>query len=415
MAHFQLFEVAGVELEYMVVDAVSLETRPVVDELFERMTGQVTSDVEIGGVSWSNELAAHVLELKTTRPEPAMEKLPGSFLQAVQSLQATLKPMGLRLLPTAMHPWMDPRRETQLWEHENHEIYQAFHRIFDCHTHGWANVQSVHLNLPFAGEHQFRQLHAAVRLILPLLPALAASSPVFDGRVAEDLDSRLVHYRQHCERVPSLIGRVIPEPVYDRDQYHRLIFDPIGSDITPLDVDQVMEVEFLNARGAIARFDRGSIEIRLMDVQESPRVDVAICALVTGVLKLLVQETWSSVDDQCDVSVDVLRSNLDEATRHAEQAEFNGSSYLRHLGIQTSQVQARECWGHLFAQVQAAGFLHPDFEETIRFLLDHGTLAHRIRQALGDPGVGQVLAREKLHRVYGRLADCLVDGVHFQP
>jgi carboxylate-amine ligase len=323
--------------------------------------------------------------------------------------------MGLRLLPTAMHPWMDPRRETQLWEHENHEIYQAFHRIFDCHAHGWANVQSVHLNLPFADEHQFRQLHAAVRLILPLLPALAASSPVFDGRVAEDLDSRLVHYRQHCERVPSLIGRVIPEPVYDRDRYHRLIFDPIRSDITPLDFDQVMEVEFLNARGAIARFDRGSIEIRLMDVQESPRVDVAICALVTGVIKLLVQETWSSIDDQCDVSVDVLRSNLDQTTRYAEGAELNGSSLLRHLGIQVSQVRARECWGHLFAQVQAAGVMHPDFEETIRFLLDHGTLAYRIRQALGDPGVGQVLARETLHGVYSRLADCLMDGVQFQP
>ena len=415
MTRFQWFEVAGVELEYMLVDAKTLDICPVVDSLFKRLTGEITSDVERGDLTWSNELAAHVLELKTTRPEADLEKLPGMFLQEVQSLQATLDSMNLRLLPTAMHPWMDVRRESRLWQHENREIYQAFHRIFDCHTHGWANVQSVHLNLPFADEDQFRRLHAAVRIVLPLLPALAASSPIFDGRAGKDLDSRLVHYRGHCDRVPSFMGRVIPEPVFSSAEYRQRIFEPIREDIAPLDTDQVMEVEFLNARGAIARFDRGSIEIRLMDVQESPLVDVAICAMVTGVIKLLVKETWTSVEEQCQVSADLLRTTLDQTIRHAENTELSDSDFLRHLGIGSNQLRARDCWESLFQQVRAAGVLHSDFDGTIRFLLHHGTLAHRIRDSLGNPRPGQAIPRDALREVYIRLADCLLGGVHFQP
>ena len=48
--------------------------------------------------------------------------------------------------------------------------------------------------------------------------------------------------------------------------------------------------EWLNARGAIARFGRGTIEIRVLDVQECPQADLAICAAVVEVLQALVAE-----------------------------------------------------------------------------------------------------------------------------
>ena len=50
-------------------------------------------------------------------------------------------------MPTAMHPWMNPRIETRIWQRENAEIYTAYDRIFDCNRHGWANLQSMQLNL----------------------------------------------------------------------------------------------------------------------------------------------------------------------------------------------------------------------------------------------------------------------------
>ena len=85
-------------------------------------------------------------------------------------------------MPTAMHPWMDPATETVLWDDAT-DVYRTYDRIYGCRGHGWANLQSMHVNLPFADDSQFARLHAAIRLVLPLLPALAASSPIAEGSV----------------------------------------------------------------------------------------------------------------------------------------------------------------------------------------------------------------------------------------
>ena len=107
-------------------------------------------------------------------------------------------------MPTGMHPWMDPAREFELWPHGDREIYAAFDRIFDCRGHGWANLQSMHLNLPFADDDEFGRLHAAIRALLPLLPALAASSPFADGHargLARYAPRRVPHQRARaCRR-----------------------------------------------------------------------------------------------------------------------------------------------------------------------------------------------------------------------
>jgi gamma-glutamyl:cysteine ligase YbdK (ATP-grasp superfamily) len=108
------------------------------------------------------------------------------FQAEVRAIGRQLEPLGARLMPTAMHPWMNPAAETRLWPHDQAEIYQAYDRVFGCSQHGQANLQSMHLNLPFANDAEFARLHAAVRLVLPILPALAASSPIVErpGRTA---------------------------------------------------------------------------------------------------------------------------------------------------------------------------------------------------------------------------------------
>ena len=72
-------------------------------------------------------------------------------------------------------------------------MYEAYDRIFDCRGHGWANLQAVHLNLPFSGDEEFGRLHAAIRLVLPIMPAdrimasgLATSLPARAGAVPWD-------------------------------------------------------------------------------------------------------------------------------------------------------------------------------------------------------------------------------------
>jgi carboxylate-amine ligase len=120
---YKLFEVTGIELEYMVVDRDTLKVLPIVDKLFEDVTGKITSDVERGDVEWSNELVSHVVELKTAKPTKKIPSFRKKFSSDVKAINAVLAKRNAMLLPTAAHPFMDPFTETVIWPHEYNEVY----------------------------------------------------------------------------------------------------------------------------------------------------------------------------------------------------------------------------------------------------------------------------------------------------
>ena len=195
MKKYHLFEVFGIELEYMLVNKKSLKVASQVDELLSLKQGEITSDVENGEIAWSNELVAHVVELKTNGPTKDLAGLSEHFHENVVEINSLLEAKELQLLPTASHPLMNPTADTQLWKHSYSEVYALYNRIFNCKGHGWANVQSMHINLPFYDDEEFEKLHAAIRVLLPLLPALAASSPIFEGKQTGFKDSRMQVYK----------------------------------------------------------------------------------------------------------------------------------------------------------------------------------------------------------------------------
>lgn len=189
-APFHAFTVYGVELEYMIVDRLTLSVLPINDELLRRAAGKYVSDVDRGKLGWSNEVVLHLIELKNKHPDPSLEGLSIAFQAEIIYIEQQLEPLGARLMPTAMHPWMNPSAETRLWPHDNALIYKTYDRIFNCRKHGQANLQSMHLNLPFADDAEFSRLHSAIRLLLPIIPAMAASSPLVEGRASGYLDYR---------------------------------------------------------------------------------------------------------------------------------------------------------------------------------------------------------------------------------
>ena len=410
MARLHLFEAFGIELEYMLVSAETLDVLPRVDSILSAEAGgEIVSDVEFPEITWSNELVRHVIELKTSEPRANLDGLAEAMQEHVGRINRLAKEIGGRLLPTAMHPWMRPEREMELWPHDNHVIYEAFNRIFDCRGHGWANLQSMHINLPFADDAEFGRLHAAIRLLLPLLPALAASSPIVEGATTGQLDSRLEQYRTNARRIATITGRVIPEPVYTEADYDREIFQPMYRDIAPYDADGVLQQEFLNARGAIARFTRGAIEIRVLDLQECPQADIAVARLVIDVLKRLVAETWTPLPHQQAVAVEPLERVLLGTIREGERFAIDDPEYLAHFGIhepgplKTGEVLRRIAEGAIDPAIKPGGAAAPGLET----ILSQGTLATRILERLRTAGTAQ--------RVYGELADCLSVGSSFRP
>ncbi len=399
-----LFEAFGIELEYMIVTADSLDVCPITDRVLHAVAGAYEAEVELGDISWSNELALHVIELKTTAPIGSLAGLADRFQANVARINDLLLAHNARLMPTATHPWMDPHTEMQLWPHDYSAVYEAFNRVFDCTGHGWANLQSVHLNLPFANDEEFGKLHAAIRLLLPLLPALAASSPIMERKASGFCDTRLEVYRTNAKRVPSVAGLVIPEPVFTREAYEREIFAKIYADIAPHDPDGTLQYEWLNSRGAIARFDRNAIEIRVLDIQECPAADLAICGLIVETSRRLVSEEWLSTADQQSFATERLASILSTVIRDADEAVIDDLEYLSAFGISVPST-AGKLWRRLAAPLLEST---SEFAPALRVILDQGPLSRRILNRVADSASDTILLD-----TYRGLCNCLATGTTF--
>jgi glutamate---cysteine ligase / carboxylate-amine ligase len=418
-----LFQAFGVELEYMVVDRETLAVRPVVDKLLQQAAklpgGTVEAEnpdfpneVAFEDVAWSNELTLHVLELKTSEPATTLDSLDATFHRHIRRINELLAAQDCMLLPTGMHPTMDPYKEMVLWPHDYGEVYAIFNRIFDCRGHGWANLQAAHLNLPFTGDgtpdDEFGRLHAAIRFLLPILPALSASTPIMDGRATGVLDNRLEVYRTNSRKIPAAAARVIPEPAYTRADYERMILEEIYQQYAPYDPEGTMRYEWANSRGAIARFMRNTIEIRVLDVQECPAMDIAICALITSALRAIVEGRLGDLPELRRWEVEPLHAILLDVIRDADEAVITNERYLRALGMQASNATAVEVWSHLIAQTIAGEPTYPTFKPQLEVLQRQGPLARRILRVTGESP-----DHRRITDTYRRLAECLTNNVPF--
>jgi len=401
---YPAFSGYGIELEYILVDGETLNVRPIADRILAGLGPADDMDIVREHAAWSNELALHVLEMKTLGPIADFDAARRIFRGEVNELSTLLAAQGARLMPSGAHPWMDPASETRLWPHQNDVIYRTFDRIFDCRGHGWSNLQSMHINFPFQNETEFVAVHAACRFVLPLLPALAASSPFLDGARAGALDARLATYETNCQRVPAITGQVVPEVITSRADYDALL-SRIYAALVPLDPEGTLAEEWVNARGAIARFERCAVEIRVLDTQECPEHDVAIAELVTTVVQALAQGELLPHEELVHFPSAPLVEQYQRARTAASAAPFARAHLGRALGSQAETLG--ELWRELIDR-----FVPPSSwaRSRLDLIANEGTLAERlVRDA------GPAPSRQRLHATYEKLCTCLREGQSFCP
>ena len=463
MTNYKLWERFGVEMEFMIVDRDTLNVLPRADvPLGKDKDGNQLSDIEYDDIGLSNELVSHVLEFKCAHPKSTFDGLGKRFFHEIRRANKKLEKINAMLLPSACHPFMDPA-EMKLWPYDCLDIYQTYDRIFNCKGHGWANLQSTHLNLSFNGDEEFGELHAAIRLLLPLIPAIAASSPYLDGKYTGYRDARINVYRHNQDKVPEITGQVIPEQAYSYDEYNKMIFDKVKKAIAPYDTEHLLNHFFLNSRGAIARFDRGAIEIRLVDIQECPNADIAIAELEIATLKAIVNgkfaasrsnnaagssdsatgnaagisgaagnsagvsETANSVPHTLKEYREFLRNFdttrlaelLNKTVKDAENATIDWPEYLSVFGIDfatasastspaatpaatspANTITASDLWKHIYSIVK--NDLTEVSQSVMEKMLERGTLSSALYKALGDSPSHEAFVSE-----YKKLADCL--------
>ncbi|MEX2500184.1 MAG: glutamate-cysteine ligase family protein [Wenzhouxiangellaceae bacterium] len=401
--HIAAFTGYGIELEYMIVDRRTLAARPIADVLLVDDNGDIANEVDHDELAWSNELVRHVVELKTNGPAATLDELEDNFHADLVEINRLLEPHGACLMPTAMHPLFEPDRETVLWPFGQNEIYAAYNRIFDCRGHGWSNLQSMHINLPFADDAEFTRLHAAIRAVLPIIPALSAASPFEQGRATGWMDTRLRYYRDNQREIPEISGQVIPEAVTSIDDYQARILQPMYRAIAPHDPDQILADDWLNSRAAIARFERQTIEIRIIDLQECPAADLAIARAVVALVKRLYDGQIVAFDHQQALAHCELADLLFECAQHGSAAHIEHRGWLDAFGLE-SPTSAGQAWRTMFER----GWLGDDPTGHLGAILEHGTLAERITRHTGaNPG------SETITKTYRELAQCLAENRTF--
>ena len=403
--HYRPFEVAGMELEYPTVDR-DLNVVSLVEPAFRVLAGRGTSDVDLGAVAFSNEIADHVFEIKTQQPVRSLAHAEAALAEGIQRFSAVLHAeFGARLLPTGMHPWFDPRRG-RLWTRSGLRVYTTYARLFDVRTHGWMNVHAAHLNLPLGREVDAMAMHTAAALLIPYLPALAASSPMYDGELQPAADGRLAWILEHQARIPESCGEIVPEYVEGFGDYRKRILAPMYRALDRLPDTGAIRHEFFNTRGAILRFARRAMEVRVLDTQECVKMDVAVAVFVRAALRHLTQRV---ARDRVELPEHaVLVEDFRACIRDGSAARVRAP----HLDVERDAdgtAEARAVLRHLLAGARRT--VRRDetaFLELAERVIETGTLSERIRAALAPVAdADDETFTEAARRIYIELIDCL--------
>ena len=199
----------GPEHEYALVDP-ELKPLPISDKIIKAQCGRTINFIETPDFTFGKELQLHVMEIKANHPFKTPTAFEETMQNAVKTLGSIVQKHGASLLGTGMHPLLK-LQETGVWSHYHKKIYDECSKIFNLKQHGWLNIQSFHLNLPFQKEADAIQTHNQLANLCAYLPAISASSPIFEGKEGPEVDNRLEFYRVNQKEVPSVTGDVIPE------------------------------------------------------------------------------------------------------------------------------------------------------------------------------------------------------------
>ena len=278
----------GPEHEFSVVND-ELKALPIVDKVIRDFCGKTVNFVEQPCFTFGKELQLHVLELKANQPFES----PVSFEETMQNAVTTIsdflrKKHHAHLLGTGMHPLMK-LDETGIWPHRHRKIYQEYSKVFNLKQHGWLNIQSFHLNLPYSNQENGVRLHNLLAELCAYISAISASSPIYEGKMGPKVDNRLQFYRENQREVPSVTGDVIPEPVTSFAQYRQEVIGRYSRDLAEAGIGKTLLFkEWVNSRGVIFRFDRAALEVRVIDEQDCVKSDVALSCFVRAALRGLI-------------------------------------------------------------------------------------------------------------------------------
>jgi hypothetical protein len=299
----------GTEHEYSINDS-RFNPLPLSDQVIKTVCGSFRSEILFGDVKLGKELQKHVLEFVPRSPSDDLNALETQLLRGIRKFYHIFHER-YHLLGLGMHPTLTLDK-TAVWDHAEGEYYEVYDRLFSTQQHGWLNLQALQINLSYTEEKDLVLLYNRLRLLLPYLVAVTASSPMVEGKLTCCADNRLVYYRTNQKEIPQICNNIVPEKIQNIGEY-RGAQDEIFSELKRRNAAILCE-EWVNSGGVIIRFSRKCLEIKALDEQECIHSDMAVCAFVRALLRC---RTLPLETDQ-----DVLLNTMEDAIR-------NGTRTLR--------------------------------------------------------------------------------------
>jgi gamma-glutamyl:cysteine ligase YbdK (ATP-grasp superfamily) len=391
---YKTLEVLGPEHEFSVVDA-DLNALPIVDSILKGFCGRVVNFVVQSDFTFGKELQMHVLEVKPNAPF----RSPGAFEETMQKAVVSIsdylrRKHGARLLGTGMHPLLR-LEETGVWPHRHRQVYQAYSKLFNLKQHGWLNIQSFQLNLPYSNEQDGVRLHNLLANICPYLPAFTASSPIFEGRLGWDVDNRLHFYKLNQREVPSVTGDVVPGYVSSFSEYHEKFIEKYSFEMAQAGADElILHKDWVNSRGVIFRFDRRALEIRVMDEQECIKSDVAISCFIRALLRGLLDENVKLLPHE------VLVKDFNSVVANGLNAQ---------TGHPSGETARKVCQSFFGTAWKNASQEERKYLPIVKKRIDRGSLSNIVRERV-ERKAQKTEFKEAIVSVYSRLAESLMDN-----
>ncbi|CAM5688078.1 glutamate--cysteine ligase [Streptomyces violaceorubidus] len=350
----------GVEEELLLVDPATGEPRALSAAVLAR-----ASQHDVGQEVFEKELHEQMLEF-ATHPQADMERLHAEIVRCraqagrhAGGIGCAVAALATSPLPVAPSVGVNRRYE---WMAEQYGVVVQEQLVLGCHVH--VSVDS---------DEEGVAVIDRVRPWLPVLAALSANSPFWQGR-----DSCYSSYRSRVwQRWPS----AGPTELFgSAEGYHRRVSDMLATG-TILDDGMVYFDVRLSPRYP-------TVEFRVADVCLDASTAVVLAALARALVDTAAQE-WRRGAEPAEDSVSLLRLAAWRAARSGLTEELLHPATMRRMPAETV---VRALLEHAEEALAAAGDLER-VREGVDALLRHGNGARVQRELLERTGsLRQVVA-----------------------